>query len=90
MTYIAKDFSSILNSQNLIFDFKQCEQASMSGCSTTLEQQKLFQPQFGPQFFFLCGVDVLTLLDVRHCSKLQTYAISRKTNDATLRKWQKP
>ena len=30
------------------------------------------------------------LLDLRHCSKLQSCIISRKHNDATLRKWQKP
>ena len=30
------------------------------------------------------------LLDYRHCPKLQSYAISRKTNDANLRKRQKP
>ena len=29
------------------------------------------------------------LLDVRHFPKLQSCAISRKTNDPTLRKWQK-
>ena len=26
-------------------------------------------------------------LDVRHCHKLQSCAVSMKTNDATLRKW---
>ena len=35
-------------------------------------------------------LEVLALLDVRHCPKLQSCAISRKSNDATLRKWQKP
>ena len=30
------------------------------------------------------------LLDVRHCPKLQSRAISKKTNEANLRKWQKP
>ena len=29
------------------------------------------------------------LLNVRHCPKFQSCAISRKTNDATLRTWQK-
>ena len=29
------------------------------------------------------------LLDVRHCCKLSLYAISRKTNEPNLRKWQK-
>ena len=37
-------------------------------------------------FFFLT---VSALLDVKHCPKLQSCAISRKTNDAALRKWQK-
>ena len=37
-------------------------------------------------FFF----EVSALLDVRHCPKLLSCAISRKTNDATFRKWQKP
>ena len=31
---------------------------------------------------------VSPLLDVRHCPKLQSCPISRKTYDATLRKWQ--
>ena len=29
------------------------------------------------------------LLDVRYCPKMQSFAISRKTKDANLRKWQK-
>ena len=37
--------------------------------------------------FFL---EVSALLDVRYCPKLQSRAISRKTNNANLRKWQKP
>ena len=35
-------------------------------------------------------LEVSALPNVRHCPKLQSCAISRKTNDATLRKWQKP
>ena len=31
----------------------------------------------------------MPLLDVRHCSKLWLYAISRKTNDLNSRKWKK-
>ena len=42
-------------------------------------------PILGPQFFLY----VLCLLDVRHCSKLLLYAISRKTYDQNSRKWQK-
>ena len=43
-------------------------------------------PIWATKFF----LEVSALLDVRHCNKLQSCAISRKTNDATLRKWQKP
>ena len=32
---------------------------------------------------------ILLLLDVRNCCKLSLYAISRKTNEPNLRKWQK-
>ena len=32
---------------------------------------------------------ILPLLDVTHCCKLSLYAISRKTNERKLRKWQK-
>ena len=35
-------------------------------------------------------LEVSALLDVRHCPKLQSCVIPRKTNDAALRKWQKP
>ena len=59
------------------------KQASLSGRSTTLEQKRSFQPQFGQQNFFW---EVSALLDVRHCPKLQSCAISRKSNDTTLRK----
>ena len=31
----------------------------------------------------------LPVLDVRHCCKLSLYAISKKTNEPNLRKWQK-
>ena len=40
---------------------------------------------WAPQFFF----QFLPLLVVRHCSKLSSYAIYRKTNETNLRKWQK-
>ena len=39
--------------------------------------------QIGPPKLFL---KVLTLLDVRDCSKLSLYAISRKTDDPNARK----
>ena len=40
-------------------------------------------------FGHILGQNVSAILDVRHCPKLQSCAISRNTNDATLRKWQK-
>ena len=43
-----------------------------------------FGSNLGPQFFFM------DLLDVRHYCKLSLYAISRKANEAKLRKWPKP
>ena len=48
--------------------------------------EKIIWPKFGPQNFVL---DVLTLLDVRHCLKLQSCEILRKTNEPHLRKQQK-
>ena len=45
-----------------------------------------FSPNLGDNFIFFF-FEVLALLDVRHCPKLQSCAISRKTTDATLRKW---
>ena len=42
---------------------------------TTLEQKRSFRNQFGPQNFLL---EVSVVLDVRHCPKLQSCAISRK------------
>ena len=36
-----------------------------------------------------CLLLILPLLDIRHCCKLSLYAISRKTNESNLRKWQK-
>ena len=44
-----------------------------------------FGPNMGPQIFFS---RILLLLDVRHCCKSSLYAISRKTNEQNLRKWQ--
>ena len=69
--------------------FNIMKQASLTGRPTILEQKRSFGPRFGPakpefapQLFF----DVSALLDVRYCSKLQSCAILRKTNDANLRK----
>ena len=46
---------------------------------------KSVRPLFGPQFCCHCW-QVLALLDIRHCSKLQSCAISKKTNKPNLRK----
>ena len=46
----------------------------------------LFWPNVGPQNFFPW---VLPLLDVINFYKLPLYAISRKTNEPNLKKWQK-
>ena len=53
----------------------------------------LKKPQSGPDLGKLdlnltrkCFFEVSALLDVSNCPKLQSYAISRKTNDAHLRK----
>ena len=56
-----------------------------------IDKKPNFRPDFGwPKFdrpnFFLW---VLPILDVRHCCKLSLYAISRKTDEQNLRKWQK-
>ena len=69
----------------------QKRKASLTGCSVTSGK-----PHFGPnlgllglnlgQRFFLEGS---ALLHVRHCPKLQYYAISRKTNESNLRKYEK-
>ena len=39
-----------------------------------------------PKLFFSW---ILTLLDVRNCWKLSMYVVSRKTNEANFKKWQK-
>ena len=46
----------------------------------------LFGPNLGPPIFFS---GILHLLDVRHCRKLSSNAISRKTYDPNTRKWRK-
>ena len=64
----------------------------MTGRPTTTEQKGSFPPQLGllgtnlGQIIFF---KVSALQDVRHCPKLQYCAISRKTNDVIMRKWQK-
>ena len=49
--------------------------------------EKIISAPILPAKFFL---EVSALLAVRHCPKLQSWAISEKTNDGILRKWQKP
>ena len=44
---------------------------------------------FGPNLVPKIFLRVLLLLDVINCCKLSLYAISRKTNDPNLKKWQK-
>ena len=50
-------------------------------------EKVILTPIWANFFFFF---EVSALLDVRYCPKLQYCAISRKNNDETLRKWQKP
>ena len=45
-----------------------------------------FGPNSDPKKIFSW---ILPVLDVRHCCKLSLYAISRKTDEPNLRKWQK-
>ena len=54
------------------------------------------KPSLGPNFGPLAQIWapknilwILPLLDVRHYCKLSLYAISRKTNEQNLTKWQK-
>ena len=46
----------------------------------------LFDPHLAIKLFWRFQAQ----LDVRHCPKLQSCIISRKTNEANLRKWGKP
>ena len=66
------------------FNKTKNKKGSLSQNSASLKRS--FWHQFGPQNVFL---EVIALLDVRYCPKLQSCAISRKNNDASLRKQQK-
>ena len=57
------------------------KKASLTGCPTTLEHNISFRSRFESQYF----LEVSALLDVRYCHKLQSCAMSRKTNHANLR-----
>ena len=64
---------------------KKKKQVSLTGCLMISGKPHfrpglgLLDPNLGHKFFF----EVSALLDVRHCSKLQSCTISRKSNDAT-------
>ena len=55
----------------------------------TLDNIRIEKIIYAPIWATKSLLEVSALLDVRHCANLQSCAISRKTNDATL-KWQKP
>ena len=87
---LRKNISSVLIKDILQ---KVCrKQASLTGRPTASGKPHfgpdlgLLGPNLGHNFFFF---EASALLDVRHCHKLQSFAISRKTNDANSRKWQK-
>ena len=48
-------------------------------------QENLLGPYLGHNFVVIV-VEVLALLDIRHCSNLQSCEISKKTNKPNLRK----
>ena len=53
-------------------------------------QQNDEKPHFEPDLGPLCGCQIfLVNLVVKHCSKLSSYPIQRKTSEPNLRKWQK-
>ena len=68
------------------------QQDSLTGRLTTLNRKDHFGPDLcllGPNLDHTLFLEVSALLDIRHCPKLQSCAISRKANDANLRKWQR-
>ena len=100
MFTIPRDFWSLLTNFNIRFSCCQCIITlpclltySTSMFEWTLEGigiEKIISAPLRATNFFYFFFEVSILLDVRHSSTLQSCAISRKTNDATLRKWQKP
>ena len=64
--------------------------ASTSKFGWTLNNNRIENITSAPIWTKNVFFEVSALLDVRHRFKLQSCAISGKTNDATLKKWQKP
>ena len=76
----------------IVSNFKENKCAKLEKMAKNLVPGRFWHlwPKFGPQkilygFFWW----VLPLLDVIHCCKLSLYAMTRKTNEPNLRKWQK-
>ena len=68
------------------FKGKLMNQTWENGKKTSFEPNiSLFGANVGPKIFLWA----LILLVVRHCFKLSFYAISRKTNEPILKKWEK-
>ena len=63
------------------------KQKEIAGKPHVVPDLRLLGPNLGRKTFFF--FEVSAILDVTHCPKLQFCAISRKTNDANLRKWRK-
>ena len=68
-------------------DILHYKQASLKWRLDDIRKEKTIS---APISFTNCFLEVSALLNVRHCSKLQSCATSRKYNDGTFRKWQKP
>ena len=51
--------------------------------------ENLLGPYLGHNLVFVVVAEVLALVEIRHCSKLQSSAVSKKTNKPNLRKCQK-
>ena len=71
--------------------FKKCRNFQTKNKLKELILAKIFASFTSPSIYTLQKILswVLPLLDVRNCCKLSLYAISRKTNEPNLRKWQK-
>ena len=104
LTIAEKILSTIKNNNKMLIDVNTLvknllniqifyiKQASFTGHPTRLEQKCSFRTRFGlvrhlGHNFFL---EDPPPLNVRHCPKVQSCAISWKTNYANLRKYRKP